>query len=54
MARSPLVQGLLEIGDRADDFVEGAALAAGVGEPLSGKETAGLVLVASARLPALE
>ena len=47
-------QGLLEVGDRADDLVEGTALAAGVGEPLAGEEAPGLVLVAPARLPALE
>ena len=48
------VERLLEIGDRADDLVESAALATGIREPLTRKEAARLVLVAAARLPALE
>ena len=45
---------LLEVGDRADDLVERAALAAGVRESLLREKRARLFLVASARLPALE
>ena len=49
-----VAQRLLEIGDRADDLVECAALPAWVGEPLAREEPPRLVLVAPARLPALE
>ena len=45
---------LLEVGYRADDLVEGTALAAGIGEPLAREEPPCLVLMAPARRPTLE
>jgi len=51
---SAVAQCLLEIGNRADDLVEGATLVARVGQPLPGEEPPGLVLMSPARGPALE
>src|SRR4029077_792252 len=51
----PVAERLLEIRDRADDLVDGAALADGVaGELLTSEEASRLLLMTPARLPALE
>ena len=53
-AGGSLAQRLLEVGDRADDLLERAALAARIGELLASEEAPRLVLMAPAHLPALE
>jgi 2-dehydro-3-deoxyphosphogluconate aldolase / (4S)-4-hydroxy-2-oxoglutarate aldolase len=54
VARGAVAQRFLQIGDRADNLVEGAPLPAGIREPLACQEPPCLVLMAPAHRPALE